>query len=53
MSYTIDDVTMNEGNSGPTSFVFTVTKSGTTALTSTVDFMTAMAPRRWLTTITR
>ena len=40
VTYTIDDVTMAEGDSGPTSFVFTVTKNGTTALTSTVDFMT-------------
>ncbi|HYR75689.1 MAG TPA: Calx-beta domain-containing protein [Pyrinomonadaceae bacterium] len=40
-SFAIDDVSHNEGNSGTTSYTFTVTKTGTTALTSTVDFATA------------
>jgi hypothetical protein len=39
-TFSINDVTMNEGNSGPTSFVFTVTKTGSTPFTSTVDFAT-------------
>ena len=38
--FSIDDVTHNEGNSGTTSYVFTVTKSGSTALSSSVDFQT-------------
>ena len=40
-AFTIDDVTQNEGSSGTTEFVFTVTKVGATAFTSTVDFATA------------
>ena len=38
---TIDDVTMAEGNSGTTNFVFTVTKTGATELTATVNYATA------------
>lgn len=40
-TFTISDVTQNEGNTGQTPFVFTVTKTGSTALTSTVQFATA------------
>ena len=40
-SLAINDVTANEGNSGTTNFVFTVTKTGTTALSATMDFATA------------
>ena len=40
-SFAINDVTGNEGNSGTTNFVFTVSKTGTTALSATVDFATA------------
>jgi hypothetical protein len=36
----IDNVTMNEGNSGTTNFVFTVTKTGATALNATVSYAT-------------
>ncbi len=36
----INDVTQNEGNIGPTLFIFTVTKSGSTAGTATVDYAT-------------
>ena len=47
-SFAIDDVTHNEGNSGTTSYVFTVTKSGSTALSASVDYATvngtAVAP---------
>ena len=39
-SFAIDDVTHNEGNAGTTSYVFTVTKTGSTALSSSVDFQT-------------
>ena len=39
-SFAIDDVTHNEGNAGTTSYVFTVTKTGATALSSSVDFTT-------------
>ena len=39
-SFVIDDVTHNEGNSGTTSYVFTVTKVGTTAFDTSVDFQT-------------
>src|SRR5262249_36596635 len=39
-SFSIDDVSHNEGNSGTTSYVFTVTKSGTSAFGSSVDFQT-------------
>ena len=47
-SFAIDNVTHNEGNAGTTSYVFTVTKSGSTALSATVDYQTvdgtALAP---------
>jgi hypothetical protein len=39
--FTINDVTMVEGNSGTTDFVFTVTRTGATALTATVNYATA------------
>ncbi|MDT7605283.1 MAG: hypothetical protein QOF61_3280, partial [Acidobacteriota bacterium] len=39
-SFSIDDVTHNEGNSGTTSYTFTVTKTGTTAFSSSVDYAT-------------
>ena len=41
VSFSINDVTLNEGNAGTTSFTFTVTKSGTVAGTGTVDVATA------------
>jgi hypothetical protein len=40
-TFSIDDVTMSEGNAGTTNYVFTVTKSGSTELTSSVLFATA------------
>jgi hypothetical protein len=47
-SLAIDDVTVTEGNSGTTSAIFTVTKTGTTEQTATVDYATqdgtAVAP---------
>jgi hypothetical protein len=39
-SFAIDDVTLAEGNAGTTAFVFTVTKTGTTELSSTVSLET-------------
>jgi CSLREA domain-containing protein len=39
-SFTIDDVTHNEGSAGTTSYTFTVTKSGATELDSSVQFET-------------
>ncbi|HEX5702908.1 MAG TPA: Calx-beta domain-containing protein [Pyrinomonadaceae bacterium] len=41
-SFTIDDVTMAEGNGGPgsTSFIFTITKTGATAFNASVDYET-------------
>ena len=40
-AFSIDNVTQNEGAPGiPTSFVFTVTKTGPTTLATSVDFMT-------------
>jgi hypothetical protein len=39
-SFSIDDVTHSEGNAGTTSYVFTVTKSGSTASSSSVNFQT-------------
>lgn len=39
-TFTIDDVTHAEGNSGTTSYVFTVTKAGSTALNAGVSFQT-------------
>ena|GEM_PF-1271491 len=40
-TFSINDVTLVEGNAGTTSFNFTVTKTGSTALASTVNFSTA------------
>src|SRR5256714_4921348 len=40
-AFSIDDVTHDEGDAGTTSYTFTVTKTGTTDLISTVDFATA------------
>lgn len=39
-SFSINDVTQAEGNSGTTNFTFTVTKTGTTSSSSTVNFST-------------
>jgi len=39
-SFSIDDVSHSEGNSGTTSYVFTVTKTGNTALNAQVDYAT-------------
>src|SRR5207249_551646 len=39
-SFAIDDVTHNEGNAGTTSYVFTVTKTGSSAMASSVEFQT-------------
>lgn len=39
-TFAIDDVTLNEGDAGTTSFVFTVTKTGTTGLSTDVTFAT-------------
>ena len=39
-SLAIDDVSHSEGDAGTTSYVFTVTKTGTTALSASVDFQT-------------
>ena len=39
-TFSIDDVTHNEGNAGTTSYTFTVTKSGATEVASSVDFQT-------------
>lgn len=41
VQFSIDDVTAAEGNSGATNFTFTVTKSGSTTKTTTVDYATA------------
>jgi hypothetical protein len=38
--FTISDVILVEGNSSTTDFIFTVTRTGPTALTSTVDYAT-------------
>jgi hypothetical protein len=40
-SFSINDVTLAEGNAGITNFIFTLTKAGPTALTATVNFATA------------
>jgi hypothetical protein len=40
-SFSINDVSHNEGNSGPTTYTFTVTKTGSTAFNATVDYATA------------
>src|SRR4030095_3043374 len=39
-SFSIDDVTHNEGNSGTTIYTFTVTRTGGTSLASSVNFTT-------------
>ncbi len=39
-SFSIDDVTMSEGNAGTTAFIFTVTKTGATTFSSSVNFTT-------------
>ena len=39
-TFTIDDVTMSEGDGGTTDFTFTVTKTGATGLPATVDYET-------------
>src|SRR6185369_11343467 len=39
-AFTIDDVTHNEGDSGTTSFIFSVTKTGSTAANASVNFTT-------------
>jgi CSLREA domain-containing protein len=40
-SFSINDVSHNEGDSGTTSFTFTVTKTGATAFGASVDYATA------------
>ncbi|HWN09270.1 MAG TPA: Calx-beta domain-containing protein [Pyrinomonadaceae bacterium] len=40
-SFAINDVAMSEGNSGTTLFTFTITKTGTTAFSTSVDYATA------------
>lgn len=40
-TYTIDNVTQNEGNSGTTNFVFTVTKNGTSEINTSIGYQTA------------
>jgi hypothetical protein len=40
-SFSIDDVTHNEGDAGTTAYVFTITKTGNTALDAGVNFQTA------------
>src|SRR5205807_936854 len=39
-SFSIDNVAHNEGNAGTTPYVFTVTKTGSTTLSSSVSFTT-------------
>ncbi len=39
-AFTIDSVSHNEGNTGQTEYLFTVTKNGASGQSSTVDFMT-------------
>jgi len=39
-AFSIDDVTHTEGDSGTTSYLFTVTKTGATALSASVNFAT-------------
>src|SRR5258708_39662822 len=39
-TFAIDDVTHAEGNAGTTAYTFTVTKTGATALSSSVNFTT-------------
>ena len=52
-SFSIDDVTHNEGDSGTTSYVFTVTKTGSTELSASVDFQTVDGTATWRATTTR
>jgi large repetitive protein len=40
-SFSIDDVTHDEGDAGGTTYTFTVTKTGSTSLSSSVDYATA------------
>jgi hypothetical protein len=40
-AFSIDDVTHNEGDAGTTAYVFTITKTGNTALDAGVNFQTA------------
>ena len=40
VAFSINDVTQNEGNAGNTSFTFTVTKTGTTPLSTSVTYET-------------
>ena len=40
-AFSIDDVQLTEGDSGPTAFVFTVTQTGDTGSPSSVDYQTA------------
>jgi hypothetical protein len=40
-TFSIDDVTHNEGNGGLTTYTFTVTKTGATALNASVNYATA------------
>lgn len=40
-TFVINDVQMNEGDSGTTDFIFTVTRGGDTSGTATIDFATA------------
>jgi subtilisin family serine protease len=40
-SISIDDISMNEGDSGTTNFVFTITRSGDTSTSFDVDFATS------------
>src|SRR5207237_663521 len=39
-SFSIDDVSHNEGNTGTTAYVFTVTKTGSTGLSASVNYET-------------
>jgi CSLREA domain-containing protein len=41
VAFSIDDVTLAEGNGGQTAFIFTVTKAGATAIATSVQFATA------------
>jgi hypothetical protein len=38
--FSVDDVAHNEGNAGTTSYIFTVTKTGSTSLSSSLNFTT-------------
>src|SRR5207244_2019590 len=39
-SFSIDEVTHDEGDAGTTTYVFTMTKTGSTGLSASVDFQT-------------